>query len=79
MRELNEIGCVVLPFKNSINMGNERQLRTDKIILKFRTVQDRDSFYRKYHLNLFMRSLNFFRDKSPLSIRGVPLFVESVG
>lgn len=42
-------------------------------------MEGRDTFYRKYHVNLFMRSFNFFRGKSALSIRGVPLFVESLG
>lgn len=40
-KEIYEIGNIILPFKNNMNIGNERELRTDKIIIKFRTVKDR--------------------------------------
>lgn len=79
VKEIYEIGCIVLPFKNSINIGNERELRTDKIIIKFRTVEDRDVFYRKYHVNLCTRSYNFLVGQSGLTIKGVPVYVESLG
>jgi len=31
----------VLPFKNMINCGKERNLRTDKIIVKFRSIESK--------------------------------------
>jgi hypothetical protein len=66
---------VVLPFKNSINIGNERELRTDKIIIKFRTIEDRDSFYKKYHVNLCKRAVSIFLGSSTFNIKGVPIYV----
>lgn len=70
---------MVLPFKNNINIGNERELRTDKIIVKFRTAEDRERFFKKYHVNLVTRAYQLLTGGSALSIAGVPLYVESLG
>jgi hypothetical protein len=77
--EIYKISEIVLPFKNKINIGSERELRTDKIIVKFRTVEEKLIFSKKFHVNMWTRAYSVLSGTSALTLNDVPLYVENLG